>query len=323
MALGVYDPSGMYSRWAGVTVTSIFANTKSRVNVTILHDATLTDDNRRRFERTAERFGQSVDFLDVSQHVDRLAPDVAKVSHGYTRGTLFRLLIPEVMNVPKVIYLDCDIVVNTDIADMWSIPFDRACAVASIPWHSRPRTVLEWAMGFGPEDIFNAGVMVMNLDQIREMPPMPAAAFRFFKRWGRLAYHADNHFLPRYFRGRVSFIDKRFNRGLFHRSTENRIDLDGAVLHYAGSQPWETPRNTEADRLFWRTFAESEWGDLLFDTVLALYDKKYVRTRQCVSLLVSRVPMFLNPALLLRVPFVRNVLLVLNKVWHVLRGEDE
>ena len=79
VALSVYDPSGTYSCYAGVVMTSLFSNTHSKINVTILHDDTLTDDNRRRFESTAGRWKQNINFVDVSDHIFRIAKDPDKV----------------------------------------------------------------------------------------------------------------------------------------------------------------------------------------------------------------------------------------------------
>ena len=60
VVLAVYDPSGTYSQHAGVVITSIFENTHSKVIVHILHDDTLTQDNRQKLIRTAEKYSQSV-----------------------------------------------------------------------------------------------------------------------------------------------------------------------------------------------------------------------------------------------------------------------
>ncbi|MBQ3695322.1 MAG: hypothetical protein IJQ77_07865, partial [Synergistaceae bacterium] len=57
----VYDPQGTYSQHAGVVMTSIFENTQSKVIVHILHDETLTQDNRQKLIRTAGKYSQGLD----------------------------------------------------------------------------------------------------------------------------------------------------------------------------------------------------------------------------------------------------------------------
>lgn len=53
IALSVYDPKGTYSRHAGVVMASVLRNTDATVCFHILHDETLTKENRRRLEETA------------------------------------------------------------------------------------------------------------------------------------------------------------------------------------------------------------------------------------------------------------------------------
>ncbi|MBQ6908780.1 MAG: hypothetical protein IJQ29_01580, partial [Synergistaceae bacterium] len=106
VALAVYDPKGTYSQHAGVTVTSIFENTKSKVTVHILHDDTLTDLNRERFLNTAKRYGQSIDLINVEDYKNKIGGETLKnIPDYWSVGTLYRLFIPEILkNLDKIIY---------------------------------------------------------------------------------------------------------------------------------------------------------------------------------------------------------------------------
>ena len=42
-------------------------------------------------------------------------------------GCLFRLLIPDLLECPKVIYFDCDVLVNLDIRELWDIDLEGNC----------------------------------------------------------------------------------------------------------------------------------------------------------------------------------------------------
>ncbi|GHT01864.1 hypothetical protein AGMMS50276_30870 [Synergistales bacterium] len=262
VVLAVYDPKGDYSRWAGIVMTSIFQNTKSHVNVTILNDDTLTDDNRSRFIGTAKRFGQSVSFVDVSGHILRIFSDPDKYAGHLSRGALFRLLIPDLLNIPKVIYLDCDIVVNMDIARLWSIPIENHSLAAIDHRDSNifPCTTYEkikgWAMRYNPEKYFNSGVLLMNLSRIRQEHDLARETFRFYERYSYLCNDADQAFLNSLFSRDVLYIDERFNR-----LSADDSDIDNAILHYAYNKPWQDTQISLRNALFWRVFAESEWGD--------------------------------------------------------------
>jgi lipopolysaccharide biosynthesis glycosyltransferase len=248
----------------------MFSNTRSKVRATILHDDTLTPDNRRRFERTAERFGQAVDFLDVGERVF----DVTANPDSFlqlTRGTLFRLLLPELLPDPRVIYLDCDVVVNLDIAELWALrPEDAGLSLAAVKdsWVSRYRVhgfrakLRNWVMGHAPQEYFNAGVLLMNFARIRERHNLLKESREFFERYNLLSDDADQDFLNTAFRGDVMLVDGRFND--FYGS-EGRY-----IMHFAGRKPWKLPAHSPRDALFWKTLMDSEWGSTVVDRLLGI-----------------------------------------------------
>ena len=102
-------------------MVSIFENTSHPVTVHIFHDDTLTDDNRQKFLRTAEKYSQQVNLIDVSFYRDKIKKSIGAF-FKFPIGMLYRAFIPDVLNnLEKVIYLDCDIVVNMDIYELWKI----------------------------------------------------------------------------------------------------------------------------------------------------------------------------------------------------------
>ncbi|MDR2176292.1 MAG: hypothetical protein LBO82_10215 [Synergistaceae bacterium] len=293
-----------YARYAGVVMTSIFSHTKSRVHVTLLHDSTLMDENRNRFEQTAERWGQSVSFVDVGEQVFQIFANPDERWPIFGRAALYRLLMPDLLNMPWAIYLDCDIVVNLDIAELWAVskqkeaqnaffaaarnpPVDRAKYNWLVRWNSK---ICGWAMPpvlLDRSKLFNSGVLLMNLARIREKRELAKEASDFFKRYAHFATLPDNNFLCAAFSndGDVFWVDERFNRCLdFH-------NIDNAIVHMAGAQPWKVFRDTPRDDLFWKTLAESEWrGDLL--EMLRKRPIETYRASEGIRLIRSRVSVY-------------------------------
>lgn len=70
IVLCIYDPKGTYARHAAVVMASIFMNTHSLINIHIIHDCTLTDENRMRLQKTANNFRQYIDFVNIQQSRD-------------------------------------------------------------------------------------------------------------------------------------------------------------------------------------------------------------------------------------------------------------
>jgi lipopolysaccharide biosynthesis glycosyltransferase len=78
------------------------------------------------------------------------------------------LLITEILpnNVEKTIYLDCDIIVNKDISELWNIRVDN---------------YLAGCVNLG-NNYFNSGEMLLNLYELRK--------FNFYNKWKK--YIEDN-----------------------------------------------------------------------------------------------------------------------------------
>ena len=161
----------------------IFLNPPPSVTVHLLHDNTLTQDNRDKFIYIAGRYGQIIKFYNVEEIC---AEEVARINEifknypGYknlTLGAFCRLLTPKVIDndIEKIIYLDSDIIVNLDIEEFWYINLDDN-PIAAVSEFLNRKDVKNVEMSFPlcregvieAEDYFNSGVLIMNLKHIRQ-----------------------------------------------------------------------------------------------------------------------------------------------------------
>ncbi|MBQ3451054.1 MAG: hypothetical protein IJG32_02175, partial [Selenomonadaceae bacterium] len=184
VCFGIHDKTGRYSKFTSTAMLSLFENTASNVTVHLLHDNTLTLDNREKFSYLAGQYGQAVKFYNVEAlHADKinafwqLIPAIKTSWSGI--GTFFKLLIPKVIpaDIEKVIYLDSDMLVNLDINELWKIELDDK-PLAAVPesiadlisyetFSSKTKYLL--TAGFVKyEDYFNFGMIVMNLKYLRD-----------------------------------------------------------------------------------------------------------------------------------------------------------
>lgn len=262
IALAFCDPKGTYCRHAAVTMVSIFANTESRVCVHIIHDDTLTDDNRGKLEFLSSSYGQELDFINVENLIDTERIDVSRLTVDGMRGTLFRLLLPDVSGEDKMIYLDCDIVVNMDIADLWNIPLEERAVAAvrdvwsfdylkgkPLPW----RLDKAWRLlGVKRGEYFNAGVLLLNLKKLREQYDFLNAVGSFYAKYRKCITLADQDCLNHIFADDKLLIDERFNRIDADGAAEE--NLKGSIWHMAGgaAKPWVFCTRPYVDDLYWR-----------------------------------------------------------------------
>ncbi len=265
-------------------MTSIFENTSSNVTVHILHDDTLSDENKRNFIRTVEKYHQKLNLINVSELAAKFSDKVMNALNKWTIGAMYRLFIPDVMpEVQKVIYFDCDILVNMDIAELWAVDngSKTICGALDMPGDKLNNSFFREKMrlllnGFRPENYINSGVLVMNLDRIRQRGSLFTLITDWISERGLMVLAPDQDAINAVFHGDIQIIDSKFNTNL------RTQDISGRIVHMLQSKPWKTLSGINQDRLYWKMFLRSAWGenitgDQLIDILsdIALSQKNY------------------------------------------------
>ena len=269
ICFGLHDADGKYSKFVGATMASIFesANTPPRLLcVHILHDATLTDDNRDKFSYLAGHYGQSVKF----HNVEKLCPDEInflreKIStilgSRFSVGTFYRLLIKKILGGGKVIYLDADIIVNLDIAELWQQDLQNF-PVAAVPEIDATQNYMianKFLLNTGfvkLENYFCAGVMIFNLDKLNE---------NFF--YDGVQFLANNpsceafdqDILNAFFSENYLKLEEKFDAFV---AVNRKLNLPVArkIYHYAG-QTYGLDADNPYDKLFLESLSRTPFFD--------------------------------------------------------------
>lgn len=179
---GIYDKDGRYSKFVGTSITSIFENTNSDVTIHILHDDTLSEENRDKFFYLAGHYSQKINFHNVEklvpEKIAELREKLGEVSKTkFSIGALYRLLIPQIFSqeISKVIYLDADIIVNLDIKELWQIELKEKILGAVPEIEIDVPTKYKLSGNYllrekivAAEDYFNSGVLLLNVNRLRK-----------------------------------------------------------------------------------------------------------------------------------------------------------
>ncbi len=158
-----------YVPYCGIMLTSVFDNNKdSEIEVYILIDKPLSVSNCRRIERLSRHYHQKIHLVMV---------DNSFVAQFPTRGMsywsvamYYRLFAVELLpnSIDTILYLDCDIIVNSSIESLFEIDMEDA-AIASVCDIYNFSTECSERLGYPPEGgYFNSGVMLMNMSYWRE-----------------------------------------------------------------------------------------------------------------------------------------------------------
>jgi len=150
-----------------IMLVSLLSNNKD-VNIFILTEG-LIPENQRIIEEEVTEKGGRVRFCKVEGSlIDSLPLSKAEGLNHISKATYYRILIADILpkDVEKVLYLDCDIVVDASLEALWQIDMTGKAIAASPQLGSGYNCE---RLGYPIEDgYFNAGVTMMNLAYCRE-----------------------------------------------------------------------------------------------------------------------------------------------------------
>ena len=270
----------------GVMLTSLFENTRERerIAVTVL-DGGISYINREKLSRIAEKYRGTLRFLMVNDHPFR---DCVSLGH-LTRITYYRLAIPDVLEaaITRVVYLDCDLIVRDDITGLWAADIS-ACHLAAVVDEgvesgnvcSDTKSRLGIPAG---STVFNAGVMVMNLERWRADAMHLKILDFIVKNPGKIRL-ADQDGLNVFLYDKWLRLPPRWNQQTVlyttietHKEPAFRDAIDNpAIIHFTGSsKPWQYsdmhPRKNE----YQHYLAMTEWESCEVSVILPALDEEH------------------------------------------------
>lgn len=240
----------------------------------ILHDNTLTQDNREKFICIAERYNQLVKFYNVEEIcADKIAEIHKAFPTGYRRftiGAFYRILIPIVLptEIEKAIYLDGDIIVNMDINELWEIDLeDKPLGVVRYPRSKQ----------------FNSGVLFMNLKILRCEEETISSGLEFFGKNPQFAKWPDQNFLNYCFAEQSMTLPEKFNFLLNCPARHEPIGKN--IYHYVGlGASLSMDTSEDVNQLWFSYFIRTPWFSA--DSIGNLY-KTFVTQYNSVKNLVA------------------------------------
>lgn len=154
-----------YVPHVGVAIASLAATTAptARLQITILHTG-VPDDERRQIESCAPRAG--FDWVGIKD------PELLGLtgSNHISSATYYRLALSRIVSaeVDRILYLDGDLVVVSDITRLWRTDLQgHALAAVLDPGVDVVSFAERWALTPTPGAYFNAGVLLIDLARVR------------------------------------------------------------------------------------------------------------------------------------------------------------
>ena len=301
----VFATDNNYLPYLKVAVRSLLANLHGgNVDIIILHDCDIEKDALS--GGLAAQAAYSIRFLRIDK--DRFVKHQNQLGH-VTVASLYRLMLPELLpDYGKVLYLDVDIAVNGNIAELYNADLGGAWIGAALEasretslqlWSAdADRCAKRWTKRYGFEPwkgYFNAGVLLMDLAKLRDAGVV-----------GRLLEIAqdpdsvcyDQDALNVVCRGHVKYLDKTWN---YNVVANREITVKDAgymepsaikIFHFLSHfKPWSYPGGQYCD--IWYGYVDN--GDFVKKVAAASlrlqnreWEQRYAKLKHSFSYRLGR-----------------------------------
>ena len=164
----VYASDDRFAEILGVSLVSLYENSQDMDDIVVyVLDSGIKIENKHRIESISKDYRRSDIVWLQAQDISKVLAMEIKADRG-SLSQYARLFVssdlPETLD--RVLYLDCDIVVNKSIKELWNLELhDKTIAALMDAFSPAYRANI----GLNPTDImFNSGVMLIDLNRWKE-----------------------------------------------------------------------------------------------------------------------------------------------------------
>ncbi|GAB4233162.1 MAG: hypothetical protein Kow0049_16440 [Stanieria sp.] len=256
--------------------------------------------NKRKLLKTINHDNCYIDWIEASECKilqDKLNLLKRKFKNIKITPHYYRLFLPYLVPnlFDKVIYLDCDLIINQDISKLWEIDLENNYLLAVqdmyIPYVSSYAGIKNFEdLGVSAKaKYFNTGVLVINLREWRNENVCEKVFEYTFKNASNLNNY-EQEGLNAVAVEKWKEIDPRWNQQIsiysyssykdspFTENTYKEIINDPYIIHLSGVvKPWTSAREQPATDLFFKYLDMTQWSGWRFSKLKLLRQKlKYL-----------------------------------------------
>ena len=253
-----------YIPFLAVTLQSIVEKSKEEYYyvVKILY-TNISEENKEKINKY-KRENIEIEFVNLNYYIEKVK-DKLYTRDYFSMTTYFRLFISNLYpQYNKAIYLDSDIVLLTDVAELYmqDIGDNLVGAVADdiIQQNEVFQKYVEKVVGVASyKTYFNAGMLIMNLDELRKTDFQ--GKFLYLLETVKYSVVQDQDYLNRICKGRVKLLDKSWN--VMPNATKDINEADIKLIHYNYQyKPWHYD-NIPYAKYFWDLAKKTEFYNKL------------------------------------------------------------
>lgn len=289
-----------YVQYCSVVIASIIYNNVDEEITFHLLSNDITDKNKLIIEKWLASYkNKSIFFykIDNSKFIDFSIEE----SSYLNISTYYRLAMPYLLaDIKKVLYLDCDIIVNQSLKDLWSIDISNyACAGVrdrindSIRLYNR----LNYAMSDG---YVNAGVLLINLERWR-YDDIFEKSINIVKTESNILKNHDQDLINKIYHGQIKMLPFKYNLLEYYLYTEDWLYMEKkyypdlikackapVIIHFCMPQkPWHIECINPYKELYYKYRKMTPWPKLKL-----IHKKEKLSKKQKLKLFLGKLGLY-------------------------------
>ena len=221
-----------YAKYAGVVIASILASASKEDELAFyILDGGIKEDNKSKITSLKSIKDCSINFVQIDEDMFKCYKEVK--THGYiTIATYYRLKLASLLpDVDKIIYLDCDTVVNESLRELFDT--DTSDYLIAGVSDIKRRMVKE-----NPHYV-NAGMIVMDLGNIRK-DNTEEKFFNYTKENINKITKGDQEIINDVCKDKIKVISPEWNVQASNFTNRSCYTTKPKIIHYVSkSKPWK------------------------------------------------------------------------------------
>ncbi|MBV5326035.1 MAG: glycosyltransferase family 8 protein [Chlorobium sp.] len=274
----VFATDKNYIQHLSAALVSLLENNKDLSFTVYIISSGMSEKSYRNIDEIIKNGNCTVKHITVS---DELFVKLATAHPFYPKGTYYRLLIPDLIDEEKILYLDSDIIVNGSIKELYNQDVEDyfVCAIED-PGFDRHRQ-----LQMDKESIyFNSGMMLINLAKWKSTG-LQKKVIDFIEHNPDAIWFPDQCGLNSVINGRWKKVPLKYNQqsSIFSDDFEKKFDCfsveelaeakkNPVIIHYTGgSKPWHFKNRHPYKKLYWKYLKMTPYRNAIYSDLMPMY----------------------------------------------------
>lgn len=221
-----------YSKYAATVIASILYNAADDDELNFyIFDGDISDSAKEKISDLKRIKNCNINFVQVNKNLFKDYMDVK--THGYiSLPAYYRMKAASLLpDVERIIYFDCDIVVNSSLSELFNTDLDGAPIGGVLDIN---RTIVRKNRTY-----VNSGMLVMDLECIRKNNIEDEFLSWTLEHFDEIKT-GDQEIINEVLRGRIKLLDSKWNVQTSNFTNRSSYEIMPNIIHYVGMQkPWK------------------------------------------------------------------------------------